>query len=437
MTANAERFIALSMVPPLAKEVANAINNIDPSATVTPADFGAIGNGFADDTNAFILMKAARPKSVYWGDSSKNYMTRVPIVVDYKTFWRADGAKITYNWRPLGITQTMVRFDAGSDGSSVYGLTFDHDSIDGVMPWLYSGLDQVCLDAIRVASNNTTWDTCTVLRSGLNGISFMKSSYVSGDGLSAETAIRNDFTGYSFFPINTRVHNCFFQDCGYAATLNKFVLAIPDILYRGGGGALNFLSSSRATATNCIMDSCSVGFTVDFAGGAVGCVASNIISVNSGRTVPGASSPANGWGMWLGSQQNVFSGLQSIGSLKHGIVIDSQATNNTFTNCMAYNNNQHGFHGIASGLMMTGCQAINNSQELTNTYDGFHFNVAALNITGVNVVACNAQSQGNKQRYGFNLDRTTGDVAGRAGFCNFEGVTAPYNLHGSTGFTIV
>lgn len=428
---NANKFIQLGMVPPLARVVAEAID--DPSGVVSPTMFGARGDGVSNDTFSILAMFATHPVYIDWGDSSKTYRISKPLVLNWKSTWIGRGAKIFYDWTVDGFTQNMLRVEPGGEFSVVDGLVFDHNSDNAIMPYMHSGQDLFILDAIRSTANNVTFRNCVVYRSGTNGIGLGGGPIVSGNGT---TGSRFTTAITPFLPTENIVDGCRFEFCGYIdqSDASKFdIPPAPDILAKGGAGGFDILSASRSIVNNCVSFRCSMGFVVDVGAGAVSNTISNITIVGAGAEYPLASSIGNGWGAWVGSSQNSFSNIQILASIKTQFIVDPRAINCTFTNITATNGQTGGFLISGNDNAFTNCMAIQNGLLTPNTYDGFMLSAQGT-ITGITMVNCHASSLTNSQRYGLNVSGA-GTITGRAGFCNFTGQTGATNL-GSYGFTV-
>lgn len=402
----------------------------------TPQMFGAKGDGITDDYDAIIRMFATRPKLIYWGAFGTTYRITRPLIINFRCHHIGDKPKIIYDWRVQGYTYNMVRIDPGAEFSLFEGIIFDHDSENATQPWLYSGVELVFLDAVRCGCDDVHFHNIEVHRSGINGLSIQKSINQTGDGLTQATALRA--THVSFFPLRNKVRGCYFYRCGYIEVVDRFVITPnPLLLTKGGGAGINILSGSRTVVSDCHMNMCSIGFTLDFAAGAVSNVIENLVIESSGQAYPFASNAGNGWGSWIGAPQNNISNVTIIGSLRHGLVVDNNGRNSNFTNIMSYANYQHGYWIGSNHCNFVNCKAISNSLEAPNTYDGFNFNVGAANFTGMSLIGCTSQSDTNTQRYGLYMNRTTGDVTGTSVGSSFTGQTGNVNLNGSTLYNII
>jgi hypothetical protein len=126
------------------------------------------------------------------------------------------------------------------------------------------------------------------------------------------------------------------------------------------------------------------------------------IEVGTGRNSLGKSPNGYVCAVFLNAANNRFINVLAEAS-DVGFYIGVSGVRCMFATCMAEINRTHGWQILGTGVMSS-CFANNNSQETTNTWDGFNF----ANNSKFSVVGCRAENpMANKHRYGF-YDATNG-----------------------------
>lgn len=175
-------------------------------------------------------------------------------------------------------------------------------------------------------------------------------------------------------------------------------------------------------AQNCLLDDAALAVPT----GVLDVNTTDCWIVNSEFTAsqPAISASGNAYAVVLaGSMHSAHGVIAEISD--HGWYIS--ASNTRITNCRADLNRGHGwvFAANSSGDLVA-CDAVSNSRDTTNTWDGFNF----ANTSRWAVEACKASTTGNTHRYGFNDATSSGSVYNQFGpACGSVG-------HGTTAISV-
>lgn len=93
---------------------------------VSVKDFGAVGNGVADDTAA-IQAALDTGRSVYFPDGTYSVSSRLTVVNPNVQIYGPGIIKPSATWTGIGTTKSVLTIDAAASNVTISGLTFDSD----------------------------------------------------------------------------------------------------------------------------------------------------------------------------------------------------------------------------------------------------------------------------------------------------------------------
>ncbi|WP_280665516.1 MULTISPECIES: glycosyl hydrolase family 28-related protein [unclassified Kitasatospora] len=349
------------------------------AATVTPPDwqnvkdFGAVGDGVADDTAAIQAAIKAIPGGGVVYLPSGTYRISAALTVTSGLTFRGTGAQSTF------VVQSSTTAD-GFAGTDLLFVTFESLSIDGPGSTSGTGMGVHFTLAAHAATQYVTMRNCMVKNWGSDGINIAIPMVSSFNGVIAQTN-----GGYGF-NIHTNA------DTGPAGTSCQFTSCYANA-NTVGGFRLHKLTYSQLSG--CAADSNPVGYELDFPCGISlnGCgaeVNATGILVNGGSVVSlnavyfyGSTGPCVQ--LVNGAQSVSITGLSDIEPTAGANCVTTDATSSAFLSAVASTrpNSLLGPHPMLStdGLYAKGYTYLGGTVEAQNHLIATSGNVA-INTAG-------------------------------------------------------
>jgi hypothetical protein len=365
---------------------------------VSVKDFGAVGDGVADDTAA-INIAVASGKSLQWPQGT--YRVTSSIVCTTNQTWMAAG-EVTINYDAAAASAAApvldFREEIHIDGDFI--INHNANTKGFITPAVYNG-NIIAGSAVLIQGDYSTVSNIQVRNAWDNGIAVVKLNPSTG----AETAGSPKFVALS----NIRTISCGVgEHTAPALTPGKI------------GGGIDIGSGSACTVSNCIDNGSYLGFILDLGAGGQA-MFSNCTAFYTKRD---ASNPTNGsgYGFYVGSGDSAFVNCYSIGSDYRGWWYDGTAQNCDFVNCAAYIPKYEGLYIKGGAAQFENFRIKGASFVGSGTADAVLIDSSAGNI---NELQLEVQTTGSNHRYGVNLSGVnqidafiTGNLSGITGKTN-------------------
>lgn len=379
-------------------------------------DFGAVGNGIADDT-ARIQVAVASGRSLNFSDGV--YRITSPIEVTTEQNWYGDNAIIRMDHGSNAVRPLLV-VRAAAAGSNFEGIIFDHNAASVPQPELANQIAFAWLCGVIVMADNCTFTECDVRNSWDNGFATGLFS-ISGNGTLASPYSGSVTPGK---PERVLFDTCRAVNCG-TGEHNAF----GEQGKKGAG--FNTLNGSRIQYTNCSVDSSYNGFISDFGNQAqasyVNCIANNILLDNT------APNNGSGIGYYMADGPNILSACKAYFCQRNGFVIENTSASFTGSDLFAYACFREGFVLAAGNCNLSNITADSCGSLAANTYDAVRINSSVGAVGSLSIF--NLRTRGGLHRYGISAaGANTIDASLVVGRLN--GATGLFNYNPAAGHQI-
>ena len=409
---------------------------------LTPEDFGALGNGTDDDTEAFraMLVAASTGKNIQ-GVAGKSYVITDTILISKRLNWDGNGASIRYEWRTaeggVGFCKPMLVFRPGSEGSRFSNFNMDHDGFDcpgatlaaGPGPGGSDGLALAWQCALIIQADDVNVTNCRIDNAWDNA--FTIGSYtVTGDG-----TLGNPFV-LPFADIGLSLPKRVTISNSYAFKSGSGKHYYPSARLAGDwervGVGFNNLNAGLARVENCVAMQCRTGFATDFGAQA----STTFVNCMAYESLEDAHYPNNGagWGFWIADGPNTLVGCQAMFCQKEGFVFPYEANGTVAQGCYAFANGYDGFLIGTNKISLTGCVSqANGLRGVAGKDAAYVLDSSGEALTAVMLIG-NIALHNGATKYGL-VARGANPITATWMGGSLEGITAAFNI-GTYGVSI-
>ena len=318
---------------------------IDQKYFKTVEDYGAVGDGETDDTDA--IQAALNAGCAIFG--AKTYLISDTLIVY---------APDTFIWaRPYEGVHLLYKDDGGpitpalylhpnSIRSYVWGLQIDHQGEDdtGDRAPTERGGDYIWGSTLLLGSTMSAVVNCFVTNGWSNGICVGAFDPQDPEEL------------YFNFPRQARVIDCRTWKCGLGYHPEDPNQASP-----GGknGAGVNIATGGLTAVIGCADWQSSTGFIMDMGGGATGTFNACYSFKATDRNPSNVDWEWAGYGFWIGGSECNVIGCGSNGADRDGFHIGGGATRVSLNSCYSHSSKRNGFRiSSCSGINLSDCRSI-------------------------------------------------------------------------------
>jgi hypothetical protein len=396
------------------------------SDSLNVKDFGAVGDGIADDTAA-IQAAFATGKAVVIPKGSSFYKITDTLLLEAANqavdcqgelrLVRASGA----------AAASVLRFRSTATGAIWTGGVINQNAALLVQPTTGAGAGNIPYSgAVIIMADSVRFQDATVKNSFDNGITVGRFNESTG-------AVTNGDPKYVV------ISGCYTENCGVAVLTHDIAIGPHQ-----NGGGINILSGGLCLVENCIDFQSRAGFILDYGGLAsanfVNCI-SRFATRSTTGNVSGYGAPA-GYGFYIGSGHASLTNCSAFDPQGYGFWFDGYSFACCGTNLICKGGLLSGFRIQGKDNSFTNISAENCSFNSSNVHDAIEIIGTADNGSGgftnsTNIYVTGAKTTGSFHAYGFRVIAQSGNTAqGYANVGTVNGVSGGVNNEQGSTFIV-
>lgn len=325
------------------------------SEYLTPEDFGALGNGIADDTSAVqAALNSGEP--VFFQDGATYRITDTVTISTPNQYVFGRGL-IEFDLPGTEGGRMAIHVLEAATGAKLEGLRVNHNG---------STMSDV------TANPHPIWASAIAIQADEVEVSYVSVDNGADNGIAVFRLDVND----NFVPGRPRwvsVSNC--RGFNNGSSTNMTENGQPRARL---GACVDIGTGSNCMVSDCIDLESYTGFILDVGAGAQA-VFNNCIAFGT-KVDPNFPASNAGLGFYIGGSDSSITNCKAWFSGLDGWWIDAPAKYTNFTGCFAYACNRHGFRIDNELASFNGCIAKANGQNTTNVSAGFFLNSATPQV---------------------------------------------------------
>ena len=379
---------------------------------VSVKDFGAVGDGAADDMSA-ILAAIATGRAVDLGGPENVYRVRSTMLVSANNVVLfGSGATIRMDHTLAGYVTPIMRVTG--DYFRSWGIKWDHNAVGVALPAVANQVSIAMLDAVMLGGDSFDFSG-EVYNSAVNGIGIGSFS-VTGNGSGGSPFNATQTVGE---PKNWRIGTVYGENCGIG---NQNYAAYSE--FGKKGAVVNVLTAADGVIGSVNGKGNSNGLSVDFAGGAEGSIGPCAFSAG----LRDGTYPLNGSGIdyYFGSGGIVAPSLKSDEAPRFGLAIVESA-GDIVVGAQLHASGESGARitgGRVSGTISVSAAGLATN----NTFDAVSIEAGSADIAVNLNVSVSVPVSGNRPRYSYASSHSGGNrVRGVVNLVADAGITGRFN----------